>query len=194
MARLNGGRETSRVGTANKRADRAMPCLQVPGTGKTGEPHRAFPSTLYLAAPPTSRSRCDPCVRRFLATFVSIQCLFTRFDNTLHTLAFVSSARDIRLNSPRLNSPCRACSAAFTPLDPESRSSSIASVHYRRCLSAHGRPHWYPIDIPRPIRLFRHSGLCSAQPTSAPFTCIVSGPASTRTIALFISDIVMFLL
>jgi hypothetical protein len=84
-------------------------CLLRPGTAR---PHRGLPSIRYLVAPLTSRSRRDPCVRRSLATFVSIQLLFARFDNTVHT--FVSCAP--RILSTFLPAPPISL---ITPLDPE---------------------------------------------------------------------------
>jgi hypothetical protein len=87
------GRETSRgARPISAPAGPALPC-RPPGTGKTGQPHRGLPSTLYLVAPLTSRSRCDPCVRPFPCppSFLP-KCLFTRFDNTRTYTRFVSSA------------------------------------------------------------------------------------------------------
>jgi hypothetical protein len=69
---------------------------------------RGLSTTLYLPAPPTSRSRQDS-VLVFLATFVSVQLLFTRFDNVAHT--FVSA-----LHRP---SPAHPADSLFTlPLPP----------------------------------------------------------------------------
>jgi hypothetical protein len=70
--------------------------LEEPGTGC---PHCGLSTTLYLAVPPTSRTRRDPCVRRSLVTFVSTQLLFARFDNIVHFTRFVSSHRG----------PCQRC-------------------------------------------------------------------------------------
>jgi hypothetical protein len=75
--------ETPTRGTAN-----GVPT--VPVQPRNSQPHRGLSTNILPVAPLTSRSRRDPCVRRSLVTFVSIQLLFTRFDNTVHT--FVSSA------------------------------------------------------------------------------------------------------
>jgi hypothetical protein len=63
---------------------------------------RGLSTTLYLPVPLTSRSRQDS-VLVFLATFVSVQLLFTRFDNVAHTFVSAVFAHH-RLRTPPIHS------------------------------------------------------------------------------------------
>jgi hypothetical protein len=80
---------------------------------RTACSRRGLSTTLYLAAPLTSRSRRDPGVRPCPATFVSVQLLFTRFDNIVHTFTSFLLPLDASLLCP--------ADSLFTPLRPESR-------------------------------------------------------------------------